>query len=150
MAGLTVLNTIRQPYPPISPEHEYLIREFEKLLDEKLSVSIRPLNVVKQPLFAPAAQPPLNAVKPEVWQSSDQEVLKSALQAILTRFDAGVEPTASEISEELEVESRPLGRIMSAAGLQAVNCHRGGKKARRYTFKLRSQIAEILASELEK
>ena len=35
-------------------------------------------------------------------------------------------------------------RSMAAAGIQAVNCHRGGKKARRYVFELRERIEEML------
>lgn len=131
--------------PPLSPEHEYLIKEIERLLDEKLIIIKPPLNIVKHPSeeIATAPQPLLNAVKPGIGQS-DQDLLNAALEAILTRFDTGEEPTAAEIAEDLGVESRPLGRIMKEAGIQAVNCHRGGKKARRYTFELKEKIEEML------
>jgi len=45
------------------------------------------------------------------------------------------------------MESRPLGRIMKAARVQAQNVRRGGVKARRYTFDLKLKIEEILATE---
>lgn len=48
------------------------------------------------------------------------------------------------MAEAVGMESRPLGRSMAAAGIQAVNCHRGGKKARRYVFELRERIEEML------
>lgn len=63
----------------------------------------------------------------------------------------GIEPSAAEVAEAVEIESRPLGRIMEEAGVQAQNIHRGGVKARRYTFDLKPKIEEMLESgELEK
>jgi len=59
-------------------------------------------------------------------------------------FDQDQEPTAQQIADDLGVESRPLGRIMSAAGLQARNVRRGGKRVRRYTFDLRERVEEVL------
>jgi hypothetical protein len=51
------------------------------------------------------------------------------------------------VAEAVGMESRPLGRIMKAARVQAQNVRRGGVKARRYTFDLKLKIEEILATE---
>lgn len=65
----------------------------------------------------------------------------------LIKHDRGIEPTAAEVAEAVGMETRPLSRIMKEAGIQAVNCHRGGVKARRYTFELKEKIKEMLESE---
>ena len=58
------------------------------------------------------------------------------LQVIKEFHDREIEPTATEVSQAVEMESRPLERLMSEAGVQARNVHRGGVKARRYVFEL--------------
>jgi len=50
------------------------------------------------------------------------------------------------VAEAVRMESKPLGQLMSATGLQAVNCTRGGEAARRYTFELKEKIEEMLES----
>ena len=131
--------------PPLSTEHEYLIKEIERLLDEKLIIIKPPLNIVKHPSeeIATAPQPLLNAVKPGIGQS-DQDLLNAALEAILTRFDAGEEPTAAEIAEDLGINARPLGRVMKAAGVPAKNTTRSGITARRYPFSLKKKVEKML------
>ncbi|MDF0591669.1 hypothetical protein [Candidatus Methanocrinis natronophilus] len=74
------------------------------------------------------------------------EEIKRALEAIRGFHARGIEPTAAEVAEAVGMESRPLGRLMAAAGIQAVNCHRGGVKARRYVFELRERIEERLVA----
>lgn len=59
-------------------------------------------------------------------------------------FDEGREPTAQQIADDLGVNSKPLGVKMSAAGLQARNVRRGGKRVRRYTFDQRKKIEDVL------
>jgi hypothetical protein len=51
-----------------------------------------------------------------------------------------LENVAIEVAEAVGMESRPLGRLMAGAGIKAVNCHRGGEKARRYVFEQRERI----------
>lgn len=79
---------------------------------------------------------------PTVLESEDPLIL--AKRFILGELEAGREPTVQEVAETVGVESRPLGRIMKAAGVQAQSVHRGGVKARRYTFELREKIEKML------
>ena len=62
---------------------------------------------------------------------------------ILAELEAGREPTIADVAEAVGMEFRPLGRLMTAAGVQAVKCHRDGVQGRRYTFELREMIEEI-------
>jgi hypothetical protein len=77
--------------------------------------------------------------------NDDKTQVKQVLQVIKNFHNRGIEPTAAEVAEAVGMESRPLGRIMKEVGVQAQNVHRGGVKARRYTFDLRERIEEILA-----
>lgn len=70
--------------------------------------------------------------------------VKHVLQVIKSFHDQGIEPTAEEVARSVGMESRPLGRLMKEAGVQAQNVHRGGVKARRYTFDLKEKIEELL------
>lgn len=88
-------------------------------------------------------------VKPEF--NDDKTTVKQVLKVIQDFHNRGIEPTAAEVAEAVGMESRPLGRVMAAAGIQAQNVHRGGVKARRYTFDLKPKIERMLESgELEK
>jgi hypothetical protein len=83
--------------------------------------------------------------------NDDKTQVKQVLQVIKDFHDREIEPMAAEVAEAVGMESRPLGRIMKEAGVQAQNVHRGGVKARRYTFDLKPKIEELLAiaGELE-
>lgn len=83
--------------------------------------------------------------------NDDKTQVKQVLQVIKDFHNRGIEPTAAEVAEAVGMESRPLGRIMKEAGVQAQNVHRSGVKARRYTFELKEKIEGMLESgELEK
>jgi len=83
-------------------------------------------------------------LKVEESPSSSEPTVKAALEIIRAFHEQGVEPTAAEVAEKLGVESRPLGRLMKEAGVQAQNVHRGGVKARRYVFALKEKIEAML------
>jgi len=95
---------------------------------------------------------PSPAKDPKVLKSEDSKVLKSedpvtlAKRFILAEMEAGREPTAAEVAEAVGMESRPLGRLMGAEGLQAKLTGSGNNKVRRYTFDLKERIEEILAA----
>ncbi len=76
--------------------------------------------------------------------NDDKTQVKQVLQVIKNFHNRGIEPTAAEVAEAVGMESRPLGRFMKEAGVQAQNVHRGGVKARRYTFDLKPKIEELL------
>lgn len=80
-------------------------------------------------------------VKPAL--NDDKTTVKQVLQVIKDFHGRGIEPTAAEVAKKMGMESRPLGRIMKEAGIQAVNCHRGGVKARRYTFDMKEKIERM-------
>jgi len=65
-----------------------------------------------------------------------QDPVTLAKAYILAELEEGREPTAAEVAEAVGMESRPLGRLMKAEGLEARNVHRGGVKARRYTLEM--------------
>jgi len=77
--------------------------------------------------------------------NDDKTQVKQVLQVIKNFHNRGIEPTAAEVAEAVGMESRPLGRIMKEAGVQAQNVHRGGVKARRYTFDLKPTIEKIFS-----
>ena len=73
-----------------------------------------------------------------------ESTVKAAMKIIRSFHEQGIEPTAADVAEKLGVESRPLGRLMKEAGVQAQNVHRGGVKARRYVFGLKEKIEAVL------
>ena len=91
------------------------------------------------------------AVEKPLPSPPSEPTVAAALVVIKAFHDKGIEPTAAEVAEAVGMESRPLGRLMKEAGVQAQNVHRGGVKARRYTFDLKPKIEELLAiaGELE-
>jgi hypothetical protein len=68
----------------------------------------------------------------------------AVLKLIKAHHDRGEEPTVEQIAQEARIESRPLGRLMKEAGVQAKSTKRGGVPARYYTLELRERIEEIL------
>lgn len=81
---------------------------------------------------------PSPAKDPKVLESEDP--VTAAKRFILAELEAGREPTAAEVAEAVGMESRPLGRLMAAEGLQAALTGTGNNKARRYTFDLKEKI----------
>jgi hypothetical protein len=63
---------------------------------------------------------------------ADEGVVERALEVIQAAHSRGEEPSVSEVSEAVGMESRPLGRLLAAKGLEAKNVRRGGVRARRY------------------
>jgi hypothetical protein len=137
--------------PPISPEHEYLVREFERLLDEKLTVSRKALNAVKHPPTTPTTESVLNTVKHKAQKRpSKDERLRKALKAILGFFDEGIEPLVGEVAERAGDSPGGLGMILGKAGVRTKPTARGERRGRLYTFEMRPQIEGLLENgELE-
>jgi len=139
--------------PPLSPEHEYLVREFERLLDEKLTVSSNelnavkhePLNNVKRSAKATPPQTPLNTVKHKAQKGpAKDERLQKALKAILGFFDEGIEPLVAEVADETGMSPGGLGMILGRAGIKTQVTARGERRGRFYTFEMRPQIEKAL------
>jgi hypothetical protein len=77
---------------------------------------------------------------------TDPDIIE-VLKIIKAHLDRGEEPTVDEVAQEAEVDKRPLGRSMKAAGVQAKNTTRAGVAARYYTLDLKPRIEELIAKE---
>ena len=125
-----------------------LIREIERLLDEKIlalnSVKHPVLNTVKQPptRTAKQKQKPLNNVKQQL--SQGDEIIKKAAKAILACFDEGREPLNTEIAEAVVVNVNSLGMYLNPTGIKATPTGRNGIKGRYFTFDLRAKLEDVL------
>jgi len=75
---------------------------------------------------------------------TDEGVVEKALEAIRSFHSQGVEPSVQEVGEAVGMESRPLGRLLKAVGMEGQNVRRGGVRARRYTFELKEKIEGML------
>lgn len=135
--------------PCISKDQEVLVREIDRLLDEKLlalnTVKQPPLNVVKQDsLNAVKPKPkPLNTVKHQPPSQGD-EVIRKAAQVILACFDEGREPLVGEIAEKLGLSSGSLGMYFKPTGIRTTPTGRSGIKGRYFTFDLRDKLEDVL------
>lgn len=129
----------------LSKDQEALVREIERLLDEKILA----LNTVKQdPSGAVKRKQALfNTVKqPSGQPDQDQELIKKAAKAILDCFDEGREPLIGEIAEGLGLSSGSLGMYLKPAGIKAKPTGRQGVKGRYFTFDLRERVEEVLCT----
>jgi hypothetical protein len=114
--------------------------EIIKLIDERIAF------YQSETRIKPGLNQSETKVKPELNQDETMvkpDPIATAKRFILAEMDSGREPTTAEVAEVAGIESRPFGVLMRAAGVQAINCHRGGKKARRYTFELREKIEKL-------
>jgi len=129
-------------------DQEVLIREIERLLDEKILA----LNIVKQPVLNTVKQLPSNTAEPKqrplnvVKQRSSQgdEIIKKAAQAILACFDEGREPLNTEIAEAVGVSVNSLGMYLKPTGIKTKPTGRSGIKGRYFTFDQRENIETFL------
>ena len=79
---------------------------------------------------------PLQKTRRKALPKTDKSVVEKAIKMIQDFHSKGIEPPVSVIAEAVGMESRPLGRLMKAEGLEAKNVRRDGERARRYTFDL--------------
>ena len=117
-------------------DQEVLIREIERLLDERILV----LNTVKQP--------PLNTIKQKQKALNNvkqgDEIIRKAAQAILACFDEGREPLNTEIAEAVGVSVNSLGMYLKPTGIKTKPTGRSGIKGRYFTFDQRGKIETFL------
>jgi hypothetical protein len=96
-------------------------------------------------------KPSLPKTRQRALPKTDEGTVEKALAAILDFHNRGIEPLVQDIAAIVGMESRPLGQLLKAAGIENVVCRRDGKQARRYTLELKPKIEEVLKSgELEK
>jgi predicted transcriptional regulator len=150
-----VRDALNQYFNVAIPEGTGLIvldkNELIKLIDSRLGVkpevkqeglTVKPAPDVKQNV-----KPEGKTVKPEVKPTPPEDTVTAAKRYILAELEAGREPTAAEVAEHVGMKSRPLGVLMSKAGVQAKLTGTGNNKVRRYTFELKERIEELLAVE---
>jgi len=75
---------------------------------------------------------------------TDGSAVEKAIEAIGDFHHQGIEPTVAQVAEVVGTKSRPLGRLLKAEGMEAVNVRRDGVRARRYTFELKEKIEGTL------
>lgn len=76
---------------------------------------------------------PKREIQPEA-KTPESDPFTEAKRYILHQLEAGQEPTVAEVAAHVGMESRPLGVMMSKAGLQARLTGTGNRKKRRYTL----------------
>jgi hypothetical protein len=89
-------------------------------------------------------KPSLPKTRQKALPKTDEGAVEKALEAIESFHSRGVEPSVQEVGEAVGMESRPLGRLLKAVGMEAQNVRRDGVRARRYTFDLKEKIEELL------
>lgn len=128
--------------PPISPEHEFMIKEIERLLDEKLIVISSPSHDVKHHTIASTPKP---SHKPKAREKpAEDQRLQKALKIILSFFDEGIEPLVAEVAEEAGMSPGGLGMILGRAGIKTQVTARKDRRGRLYLFEMRSRIEKLL------
>lgn len=75
---------------------------------------------------------------------TEEGAVGEALEAIKDFHSRDIEPTVQDVAEAVGMESRPLGRLLKAAGIENTNCWRDKVKARRYVFDLKEKIEGML------
>lgn len=130
-----------------------LIQEHERTWHKsghKVSTTEPPPKNVPHSVPQKSAQRAQNVLKNEaqsskgVPQSVRENPVTLAKRFILAELEAGREPSAAEVAEHVGMKSRPLGVLMSKAGLQAQLTGTGNNKVRRYTFELKEKIEGML------
>ena len=74
---------------------------------------------------------------------TSEDSVTCAKAYILRELEAGREPPVAEVAEAVGIDSRPLGRLMKAEGMEARNVRRGGKMARRYTLDMLQDFKKL-------
>ena len=129
-------------------DHGQLIKDIERLLDEKLKIATKPmLNNVKHESLNNVKQAPLNTVKQSLnnVKQPEEDQLKHVLQVLLDLHDQGIEPTSSDLADRVGMNARPMGTLLSRHGIKAKATRRSGKSGRFFTFDLREKIEELIA-----
>ena len=154
-------------YLELEPGHvDYgqLIKDIERLLDEKLKIATKPvlnnvkheslnnvkhesLNNVKHESLNNVKQAPLNTVKQSLndVKQPEEDQLKHVLQVLLDLHDQGIEPTSTDLAERVGMNARPMGTLLSQHGIKTKATRRSGKSGRFFTFDLREKIEELIA-----
>jgi hypothetical protein len=81
--------------------------------------------------------------------SSALEVVKKALDVILSEFEGNCEPTPMQVSKEVGMDSRQLGKALSRLDIKSKSIRREGKAVRIYPLELKARVWELAALDAE-
>lgn len=82
-------------------------------------------------------------------QASNKELIKKALEFILSELDANQEPTPTQVSKAVGIGSRQLGIALSKLDIRSQPIRRDGKSVRIYPLALKSSVWELAALDTE-
>lgn len=82
-------------------------------------------------------------------QASNKELIKKALEFILSELDANQEPTPTQVSKAVGMGSRQLGIALSKLDIRSQPIRRDGKSVRIYPLDLKSSVWELAALDAE-
>lgn len=82
-------------------------------------------------------------------QASNKELIKKALEFILSELDANREPTPTQVSKAVGMGSRQLGIALSKLDIRSQPIRRDGKSVRIYPLALKSSVWELAALDAE-
>ncbi len=77
--------------------------------------------------------------------SFNPDVIKRALAFILSEFEANREPTPTQVSNAVGMDSRQLGKVLSKLDIKSETINREGKNAKIYPLTLRAKVWELEA-----
>ncbi|HUS75712.1 MAG TPA: winged helix-turn-helix domain-containing protein [Methanothrix sp.] len=77
------------------------------------------------------------------------ETAKWALDFILSEFEANREPTSEQVSKELGMDSRQLGKALSKLDIKSKSIRRGGKSVKIYPLALKARVWELAALDAD-
>jgi hypothetical protein len=81
--------------------------------------------------------------------ASTPEVMKKALDFILSEFDANQEPTPTQVSKAVGMGKRQLGKALSMLEIKSESVRRGGKSVRIYPLACKARAWELAALDTE-
>lgn len=82
-------------------------------------------------------------------QASNKELIKKALEFILSELDANQEPTPTQVSKAVGMGNRQLGIALSKLDIRSQPIRRDGKSVRIYPLALKSSVWELAALDAE-
>jgi|WetSurMetagenome_2_1015567.scaffolds.fasta_scaffold326464_1 hypothetical protein len=80
--------------------------------------------------------------------NSNMDAVKRALVFILSEFEANREPSTTQVSKEVGMDSRQLGKALSKLDIKSESTRREGKAVKIYPLATKSRVWELEALDL--
>jgi hypothetical protein len=81
--------------------------------------------------------------------TSKLKVVKKALDFILSEFEGNREPTPTQVSKEVGMDSRQLGIALSKLDIKSQSIRQGGRSLRIYPIASKARVWELAALDVE-